>query len=363
MRITFVDFIDIDYVADTPETTALGGSQSGLCYLARALASAGADVRMVTDTTRPGRYAGVDCLALADGLEAALAGPPGQVIVGLNNAERAYALRAAAPAGSRLVLWCGHDVDQPGVTPLEDTELRDGWDAFALVSDWQRHRFVETFGLDPARIGILRNAIAPVFEGMAVNGKATHEPPMLAYTSTPFRGLHILLHAMPRISDACPHVGLKVFSSMSLYHAEEDPFDTLYAWAGRTPGVDYSPAIGQAALAAVLRDVDVLAYPNIFDETSCIAVMEAMAAGCTVVTTRRGALPETTAGEARLVEPDDDPRVLSARFADAVAAELAERRADPAAHGTRIARQVAHVNDTMTWARRAEQWSAWLGGL
>ena len=217
--------------------------------------------------------------------------------------------------------------------------------------------------LSAPNIGVLRNAIAPVFEGLAVNGKATHEPPMLAYTSTPFRGLHILLHAMPRISALVPGIGLKVFSSMSLYHAESDPFEALYAWARRSPGVAYSPAVGQAELAVALRDVDVLAYPNIFDETSCIAMMEAMAAGCAVVTTRRGALPETTGGAARLVEPDDDPRVLSARFADAVAEEVGQRRSDPAAHTARIARQVAHVNDTMTWARRAEEWPAWLGTL
>jgi len=362
MRITFVDFIDIDYVADTPETTALGGSQSGLCYLVRALAAAGADVRMVTGTTRPGRYAGVECLSLSE-LAGALAGSADQVVVGLNNAERAPTLRAAAPAGSRLVLWTGHDIDQPGVTPLAEADVRGGWDAFALVSDWQRDRFVATFGLAAERIGVLRNAIAPAFEGLPVNGKAADEPPMLAYTSTPFRGLHILLHAMPRIRDASPQAGLKVFSSMSLYHADADPFEALYAWARRTPGVEYSPAVGQAALARALRDVDILAYPNTFDETSCIAVMEAMAAGCAVVTTRRGALPETTAGDARLVEPDEDARVLSTRFADAVAEELTERRCDRAAYADRIARQVARVNGTMTWARRAEEWSAWLETL
>lgn len=361
MRITFADFIDIDYVADTPENAPLGGSQSALCYLARALAAAGHVVRMATATRRPGIHAGVECASIEDGLAEALAGS--DVIVGLNNAERAPVLRAAAPDGARLVLWTGHDIDQPGVTTLADPDLREQWDAFALVSDWQAGRFVESFGLPQDRIGILRNAIAPAFEGLDVNGKAWVEPVALAYTSTPFRGLHVLLHAMPAIRAAEPTVTLKVYSSMSLYHTADDPFGQLYDWARREPGVTYSPAIPQAALPAALSDVAFLAYPNTFDETSCIAVMEAMAAGCRVVTTRRGALPETTAGHARLVEPDPDPRALSVRFAAAMAEELRQRRADPAAFAARAGAQVAHVNRTMTWAARAADWIRWLSTL
>jgi len=363
MRITFVDFIDIDYVADTPEAVAIGGSQSALCYLARALAADGQDVRMVTQTTRPGTYSGVDCLALDDGLEAALAGPADQVIIGLNNADRGAALRAAAPEGARLVLWTGHDIDQPGVTPLTDAGVRDQWDAFALVSLWQADRFIGEFGLPDQRVGVLRNAIAPVFEQLHINGKAYQEPVSLAYTSTPFRGLHVLLHAMPAIRAAEPTVGLKIYSSMSLYHSTEDPFGKLYEWARREPGVHYSPAIPQAQLPGALEDVAILAYPNTFDETSCIAVMEAMAAGCRVVTTRRGALPETTDGYARLVEPDADLRVLSARFAAEVGEELRRRRADPHSYAAEISDQVAHVNRTMTWANRAADWNRWLATL
>jgi glycosyltransferase involved in cell wall biosynthesis len=363
MRITFVDFIDIDYVADTPEAVPIGGSQSALCYLARALAAEGHEVRMVTQTTRPGIYAGVTCLALDEGLEATLAGPAEQVVVGLNNADRAAVLRAAAPAGATLILWTGHDIDQPGVTSLADPAVRDQWDAFALVSVWQADRFLQEFGLPESRVGVMRNAVAPVFEQLHVNGKAWAEPVSLAYTSTPFRGLHVLLHAMPAIRAAEPSVRLKIYSSMSLYHSADDPFRTLYDWARREPGVHYSPAIPQAELPEALSDVAVLAYPNTFEETSCIAVMEAMAAGCRVVTARRGALPETTDGYARLIEPDSDQRMLSARFAAAVADELRQRRADPRAFAARMDEQVAHVNRTMTWASRAADWDRWLATL
>lgn len=361
MRITFVDFIDIDYVADTPEAVAIGGSQSAVCYLARALAARDLDVRMVTQTTRPGHYDGVECLSLDDGLEMALV--DSDFVVSVNNASRIGLLRHSVPDHARLVMWSGHDADQPGVLPLADPTIRDRWDAFALVSDWQANRFAAEFGLPSVQVGIMRNAIAPVFEHLAINGKAFHGHESLAYTSTPFRGLHVLLHAMPAIRLANPSVGLKVYSSMSLYHTEEDPFGKLYDWAKNEPGVQYSPAIAQSLLPSALADVAILAYPNTFDETSCITVMEAMAAGCKVVTTRRGALPETTAGHARLIEPDPDLRVLSKRFAAAVSEELSNRKADPEAFAAQIDAQVRDVNDTMTWANRATDWTRWLASL
>ena len=49
-------------------------------------------------------------------------------------------------------------------------------------------------------------------------------------------------------------------------------------------------------LAAELAQAAALAYPSTYPETSCIAALEAMSVGAAVLTTRSGAMPETTAG-------------------------------------------------------------------
>ena len=106
-----------------------------------------------------------------------------------------------------------------------------------------------------------------------------------------------------------------------------------------------------------------LAYPNTFAETSCISVMEAMAAGCTVVTSFLGALPETGAGFIDLMPPLADPDDHAEAFAAHVIQLLADRQADPAGTEARLQAQVAYAVAENNWARRAEQWSAFLSML
>ena len=91
--------------------------------------------------------------------------------------------------------------------------------------------------------------------------------------------------------------------------ATKDRYRPLYAQC-LADGADYRGALGQARLAQELRGVAGLAYPSTFAETSCITVLEAMAAGAFIFTTRLGALPETTNGFGYLVDAEPDAKSL-----------------------------------------------------
>ena len=108
----------------------------------------------------------------------------------------------------------------------------------------------------------------------------------------------------------------------------------------------------------------VLAYPNTYPETSCIAVREALAAGCRVVTTALAALPETTAGFARLVPPGEDRAAYRDGFVAATVAALEEgAAADLSALESRLRRQVDQVAAASNWPSLAGLWAEWLRGL
>ncbi|MCM8738508.1 tetratricopeptide repeat protein [Azospirillum sp. A1-3] len=366
--IAFIDPTQGDYTPDTPRRQPLGGSQSALCYLTEQLGAAGLAVTLVNGTRTPGVVRGVRCVPMAQMSFDALCGFAVVVLLNSCAPELVSRLRTA-PGERRLVLWTQHAADEPAIRDLADPALRACWDGIAFVSQWQMETYRTAFALEPARCAVLRNGIAPAFAGLFQADEsvlaAKPWPPVLAYTSAPFRGLSVLLDSLPHIRAALPGTRLRVFSSLAGYQvpADADPYHPLYQRCRDTEGVEYVGALAQTDLADELKAATSLAYLNRFAETSCIAAMEAMAAGCLVVSSQLGALAETTNGFARLIPVPAEPAEHALRFAEAVTGALGSLREDRPAWERRLREQVNHATATMGWAGRAQDWQDWLGTL
>ena len=349
----------------------LGGSQSAACYLARALASQGHEIIFLTHTSTPGTHAGVACLSWARTPLSALPALKLDVFICVLGAGNGRLLREVMGPGVRLILWTQHRCDQWAVQSLAQAAERESYDAFAFVSEWQRTEFIAQFALPPHGTHILRNAVAPAFLELFTDDQPILPqkltPPLLAYTSTPFRGLDLLVEAFPAIRMRVPGTQLRVFSSMCVYQAapadDQRQYGALYELCRRTPGVEYIGSISQPELAREMRGVAALAYPNTFPETSCIAALEAMASGCGIVTSALGALPETTAGFAQLVSVAQSREGYLREFIERMVAVLHESiDGDRAAEEPRR-QAVEYIRNTATWGARAAQWSELLERL
>lgn len=357
MKICFVDFSTWDYNVATPTLRPLGGSQSAMCYLAVALARLGHEVTAVTGTSEPGFIDGVECINRFI--------PRADAVIALNAPAHGVRLRGCLHASTRLILWTQHAANQPGMRNLKARHVREAWDHIVCVSDWQRRGIMDELGVEPGRASVLRNAVSPAFEGMFTSEDEFLEaksarPLRRAYTSTPYRGLHLLLDVTG--GDAV----LEVYSSMDVYMGQDDrKFAGLYERLKSTDGIDYVGSLPQSVLAERLKRAHVLSYPNIFPETSCIAVMEAMAAGLQVITSDLGALPETTEGFARLVpidvDIDLDRAIITVKDQAAYVAAFSEALSVPYSSSNLYA-QVEHMNRHHTWAIRARQWTEMLSG-
>jgi glycosyltransferase involved in cell wall biosynthesis len=361
LRIAFFDPTSHDYTVETPFEVPFGGSQSSLCYLAIELAALGHDVTTVTQTQKPGRYRGVDCVGPKPGVEKTFL-DRFDVIVVLNGAM-GKELRRVLRSDIRLVFWTQHAENQPAVASLAEAAERDSWSSFALISSWQAEGYRRRFGVPPERSVILRNAMAPAFASLPVRGRRDpSSPPLFAYTSTPFRGLDVLLDAWPAIRDGLPDARLQVFSSMAVYQkgGGADEYAALYERSRGLPGVEYVGSLAQPDLAHALHKADGLTYPSTFAETSCIAAIEALAAGCLVLTTDLGALRETTAGFARLLALPPQREELAPLYAALVVREWRAAAAGPAADAARIAAQRDFMQHNATWPLRAAEWVAFL---
>jgi glycosyltransferase involved in cell wall biosynthesis len=364
VRIIFIHRTIVDYTVETPYRHAVGGTEAGLSYLSVELAKLGHSVVLLANASQPGRYLGVECLNHKTALTKDFLNGADAVVVA--NEALGRSLRELGVT-KPLALWTHHSDDQPSIEALEFSRERKAWTGFAFVSQWQLDQYVQVYWMPRERARVMRNAIAPAFAGIppAEPWFQRGEAPILVYTSAPYRGLDVLLAAFPAIRERVPGVRLRVYSSLSTTRGgpADNQYADLHALCMATDGVDYVGPVSQPALATALAEAAALAYPSTYPETSCIAALEAMAMGASVLTTNLGALPETLAGFGRMVEPSDDTPVLAPRFAAMAIEALNDMRRNPEEAAHRRNAQMAFVHQNYAWPARALEWQSWLFDL
>lgn len=218
------------------------------------------------------------------------------------------------------IYWNQLSYDQDAVQFLKDPEYIDKIDWFVFVSYWQAEMYRKVFRIPGYKTHVIQNGCIGVDKRKPGPRKVVR----LCYTSTPWRGLEVLLKAWEILQPT--DCELHVFSSCKIYGTDfarhDSEYQHLYDKCNDLPGVVYRGSIPNEELRAELPTFDILAYPCTFEETSCIAVIEALSAGLRVVTSSLGALPETTNSWARLYPYMEDSNLHADRFAKILAAEI-----------------------------------------
>ena len=83
--------------------------------------------------------------------------------------------------------------------------------------NWQSETLRQAFSLDERKIRILTDAVAPFFHDEPARTSYFFDekrPPVLYFSSTPFRGLEILCKSFPLVARAIPGLRARIFSSI-----------------------------------------------------------------------------------------------------------------------------------------------------
>ncbi len=255
------------------------------------------------------------------------------------------------------VYWNQLSYDQQGVQWLSDPKNVEMIDQFVFVSYWQAEKYRQLFGIPGYKTMVIQNACRPVSARLGGPRKLVK----LCYTSTPFRGLDVLLEAWDKLNpEDCE---LHVFSSCQIYgkdfaESEEPKYTDLYNRCLNTKGIVYRGSIPNDELRKELPSFDILAYPNTFEETSCIAVIEALSAGLRVLTSSLGALPETTEGWAKLY-----PYLMDGNKHAEVFASLLKQEIEAVRKGIHLEEQTRIYAPRWSWDNRINQWTNYLDTL
>ena len=257
------------------------------------------------------------------------------------------------------VVWQHLSYDQPNVQYMRDRKFVDSVDYFLYVSHWQYNKFREHYQIPEYKSFIIKNA-TPKFE---VKPKVMDGKIKLLYSSTPWRGLAILIKAIDILNKTRDDFELDIYSSTRIYgdmfeQSEKGKFDTLFDKCKNTANVNFRGYGLNEQVRQALQDTHIYVYPSIFEETSCLAVIEAMSAGCHVVTTNYGALPETCGEFATMIEFDSSVSNLIERYADTLNSVLDNYKNNLYKEDLEL--QIKYYEKYYSWNTRIEEWKNFL---
>lgn len=262
-----------------------------------------------------------------------------------------------------LIYWNQLSYDQPNVSFLQEEEVLNKIDRFVFVSHWQSERFRQKFSIPGFKTRVIKNALINYenIDYTPVNERRTNKI-KICYTSTPWRGLNVLLTAWSLIPDEIKdHLELHIFSGTQIYgpdfyESEDEKYNELYEFAKNTKGIVYRGNISNEELRRELPSFSILAYPNTFEETSCISVIEALASGLRVVCSNLGALPETTEGWARMYPYLPNVDVHANFFAFILLDEIQKLRNGRL--DDHLTQQMHHFQTNWSWDVRQLEWES-----
>ena len=218
------------------------------------------------------------------------------------------------------ILWVHNSYDQPNIYSWFKNKLNHRkYDWYVFNSHWTYEKYRMIFDIPTDISLVIKNGFD---DDLIVKSEfKPKEKLKLVYTSTPWRGLDVLLSAMEQIKT--DKVELDIYSSTQIYgdhfkQISDNQFTALYDKAKTIKNVNYKGYLNHKELMKILHTYDAYVHPSTFEETFCLAAMESLAAGLVTVTTDLGALYETCAEFPIYVPYLKDKEALSNQFAGAI---------------------------------------------
>jgi len=268
------------------------------------------------------------------------------------------ASRFRGTSPGKLELYWLHDL--PG-DPESQHLANGGWNKFEkliFVSNWQFQQYQQHYGLPWYKSVVLQNAIEPIYTKEKSKDKIK-----IIYNTTPHRGLEILVPVFDKLCERYDNIELDVFSSFKAYGwaDRDEPYKDLFKFCEEHPKINYHGYQPNDVVRAALAEAHIQAYPSIWLETSCMALMEAMSAGCLCVHPNYGALYETAANWTWMYQWTQDKRDHAVSLINHLAMGIENYWTD--AVQTRLAGQKSYADVFYSWQYRTHQWNALLGGI
>ena len=210
------------------------------------------------------------------------------------------------------IFWNQHFVNQKEIMNFKDRNYLDRLDYIVFNSNWNFEKFQYQFKVPENKCLIIRNAVENI-----ESVEKSKDKIKLIYHSTPWRGLKLLINIFKKIKKK--NVELDVCSSTEIYGEKfyqnhNQKYIEIFEECKKIENLNYCGFKRNSEILNMLKKSHIFSFPSIWPETSCIAAIEALSAGCDVVSTNLGALYETCTPFATFVSFDSDFKNLENKF-------------------------------------------------
>ena len=250
------------------------------------------------------------------------------------------------------ILWMHHFVNQKEAQNLSSKDFVQELDYIVFNSNWNSENHIYQFKIPKNKSVVIKNAIEKIdFE------EKPKDKINLIYHTTPWRGLALLLNVFKNLN--LKNVELNVCSSTIIYGKKFDSvlgktYESIFNECKNTKNVNYFGFLDNKKIIQMLKKMHIFSHPSIWPETSCIAAIESMAAGCEVVTTNLGALSETCSSFGTFVNFDRNFDNLEKKYSEVLVNSIKNFWSDK--NQDKLKLQSKSINATYSWNARSVEW-------
>ncbi len=331
----------------TPQTMhhqGLGGSETAVVQIARALAKRGHRVAVYNNCPAPGDYDGVTYFQKKAIVEQARTAEFDVFIV-----SRFFGFFQVPIAARLKVLWNHDTLDRADRL----ARFLPRFDLMFNLSRFHLDNFLRKIPAAAAKAVLTRNGVDLALIDSARQGVTKGR--YVVYASRPERGLlPLLTDIWPGLRDQMPGLTLKLcgYNPDAVAPDLIDLYGRLDELIEQTPGVEPLGSLAKTGYYRTLAGALALVYPCTFPEISCLAVLEAQAALTPVVTTDDFALSESVGPRSYLIPGRPGDPAYTRDFVR----RTVELIQDQARAADLSQRARAFIERNYTWPNIAAQW-------
>jgi glycosyltransferase involved in cell wall biosynthesis len=206
-----------------------------------------------------------------------------------------------------------HDLpEDPETNHLKEQTSRDRFHKMVFCGHWQYNRYLNFLGVPQNdKCVVLETPIQPI-----EYQEKSKEEIRLIYTSTPQRGLSLLVPVFEELAKKHDNIYLDVFSSFAIYgwSDADKQFQELFDRCKNHPRIVYHGSSPNDKVRETLQKAHIFAYPSIWYECNSRALIEAMSAGALCLHPNLAGLSDTSGNLTSMYQYIDDHQAHAEKF-------------------------------------------------